>query len=113
MHRKMTQKWRAFADIRFVVWCCINLRLQQLRYGAGFKLFVGTLSSVYVDTTMSCTTFDKKLANIHDRVKTKVMNDLRSFCEKCLGYSRAFLGAQLDLMTAAGEEYITFTVSYL
>ena len=30
-----------------------------------------------------------------------------------MGYSGAFLGAQLDLMTAAGEEYITFTVSYV
>ena len=30
-----------------------------------------------------------------------------------MGYSGAFLGAQLDLTTAAGEEYITFSVSYV
>ena len=30
-----------------------------------------------------------------------------------MGYSGAFLGAQLDLTTAAGEEGITFTVSYV
>ena len=39
----------------------------------------------------------------------------RSFREEYLavGYSGAFLGAQLDLTTAAGEEYITFSVSYV
>ena len=30
-----------------------------------------------------------------------------------MGYSGAFLGAQVDLTTAAGEEYITFSVSYV
>ncbi|CAN0361476.1 unnamed protein product, partial [Ectocarpus sp. 4 AP-2014] len=30
-----------------------------------------------------------------------------------MGYGGAFLGAQLDLTTVAGEEYITFTVSYV
>ena len=30
-----------------------------------------------------------------------------------MGYSGAFLGAQLNLTTAAGEEYITFSVSYV
>ena len=30
-----------------------------------------------------------------------------------MGYSGAFLGAQLDLTTAGGEEYITFSVLYV
>ena len=30
-----------------------------------------------------------------------------------MGYSGAFLGAQQDPTTAAGEEYITFSVSYV
>ena len=47
--------------------------------------------------------------------KKTVLDGLRSLREECLrvGYSGAFLGAQLDLTTAAGEEYITFTVSYV
>ena len=48
-------------------------------------------------------------------MKKNVLDDLRSFREECLavGCSGAFLGAQLDLTTAAGEEYITFSVSYV
>ena len=49
-------------------------------------------------------------------MKKSVIDDLRSFRDECLavGYSGAFfLGAQLDLTTAAGEEYIIFTVSYV
>ena len=61
-------------------------------------------------------TFDKTLTTLHDRMKQNVMDDLRSFHEECLavGYLGAFLlGAQLDLTTAAGEEYITLTVSHV
>ena len=86
-----------------------------MRYDDRFKLFVGALSPEYVDTTMSQSTFDKILTTLHDRVKKNVMDKLRSFREGCLavGYSGTFLGAQLDLTTAAGEECITFIVSYV
>ena len=57
------------ADFRYVIWCCINLRPQQMRYDDGFKLFVGILSPEYVDSTMSTTTFDKTLDTLYDRVK--------------------------------------------
>lgn len=111
----MDKKQRDFADLRYVIWCCINLRPQQMRYDDGFKLFVGALSPQYVDTTMSPSTFDKTLDTLYERVKKNVMDDLRSLREECLGmgYGGAFLGAQLDLTTVAGEEYITFTVSYV
>ena len=48
-------------------------------------------------------------------MKKNVLDDLRSFREECLavGHSGAFLLVQLDLTTAAGEEYITFSVSYV
>ena len=77
-----------------------------MRYDDGFKLFVGALSPEYVDTTMPQSTSGKTLTTLHDRVKKNVMDDLRSLREECLvvGYSGAFLGAQLDLTTAAGEE---------
>ena len=87
-----------------------------MRYDDGFKLFVGALSPEYVDTTMPQSTSGKTLTTLHDRVKKNVMDDLRSLREECLvvGYSGAFLGAQLDLTTAAGEEEITFfTVLYV
>ena len=63
----------------------------------------------------SQSTFDRTLATLHDRAKQNFMDDLRSFREECLavGYLGAFLAAQLDLTTAAGEEYITLTVSYV
>ena len=111
----MDQKRRDFADLRFVIWCCVNLRPEQMRYDDGFKLFVGALAPEYVNTAMVKKTFNTILATLHDRVKKNVMDGLRSFREECLavGYSGAFLGAQLDLMTAAGEEYITFSVSYV
>lgn len=112
---KMGQEQRDFADMRFVIWCCINLRPQQMRLDEGFKLFVGTLNAQYVDTTMSGSTFNKALDTLYDRVKGSLVDDLRSLREECLGmgYSGAFLGAQLDLTTVAGEEYITFSVSYV
>lgn len=111
----MNRKQRDFADLRFVIWCCINLRPQQMRLDDGFKVFVGALSPQYVDTAMSAATFNKILDSLFDRVKQGVMDDLRLLREECLsmGYGGAFLGAQLDLTTVAGEEYITFTVSYV
>ena len=86
-----------------------------MRYDEGFKLFVGVLSPEYVDTTMAADTFDTILDTLYDRVKRNLLDDLRSLREENLdvGYSGPFLGAQLDLTTAAGEEYITFTVSYV
>ncbi|CAB1106218.1 unnamed protein product [Ectocarpus sp. CCAP 1310/34] len=112
---KVLQKQREFADLRYMIWCCINLRPMQMRYDDGFKLFVGALSPQYVDTTMAATTFNKLLDTLHDRMKQAVVDDLRSVREECLGmgYGGAFLGAQLDLTTVAGEEYITFAVSYV
>lgn len=106
---------RDLADLRFVMWCCINLRPQQMRYDDGFKLFVGVLSPQYVDTIMAAATFNNILDTLYDKVKQNVMDDMRSLREECLdmGYGGAFLGAQLDLTTVAGEEYITFTVSYV
>ena len=59
-------------------------------------------------------TFNSVLRTLYDRVKKKVLDGLRSFREEYLavGYSGAFLGAQLDLATVASE-YITFSVSYV
>ncbi|CAB1104121.1 unnamed protein product [Ectocarpus sp. CCAP 1310/34] len=115
MSRKMDKKQRDLADLRYVIWCCINLRPQQMRYDDGFKLFVGVLSPQYVDTTMASTTFNKVLDALYDRVKQAIMDDLRLLREEFLGmgYGGAFLGAHLDLTTVANEEYITFTVSYV
>lgn len=111
----MGKKQRDFADRRFVMWCCINMRAQHMRHDEGFKLFVGALAPQYVETTMSDETFNKVLDSLFKSVKQNVMDDLRSLREECLGmgYGEAFLGAQLDLTTVAGEEYITFTVSYV
>ena len=115
MTPKMDERRRSFADLRYVIWCCINLRPEQMRFDDGFQLFVGALAPEYVHTTMAKETFNSALGTLHDRVKKNVLDDLRSFREECLavGYSGAFLGAQLDLTTAAGEEYITFSVSYV
>ena len=48
-------------------------------------------------------------------MKKNVLDYLRSFREESLavGHLGAFLGAQLDLTTATGEGYITFSVSYV
>ena len=115
MTPKMDERRRSFADLRYVIWCCINLRREQMRFDDGFQLFLGALAPEYVHTTMAKETFNSVLGTLYDRVKKNVLDDLRSFREECLavGYSGAFLGAQLDLTTAAGEEYITFRVSYV
>lgn len=112
---KMTESRRQLADDRFVLWCCINLRPQQMRFDEGFKLFAGILCPDYVSTTMSKETFDKKLDALYDKVKANVLDELRSVRGDCLamGYSGPFLGAQLDLTTVANEEYITFSVSFV
>ena len=111
MTPKMDERRRSFADLRFAIWYCINLRPEQMRFGVGFQLFVGALAPEYVHTTMAKDTVNSVLGTLYDRVKKNVLDDLRS----CLavGDSGAFLGAQLDLTTAAGEEYITFSVSYV
>ena len=57
MVRKMDKKRREMADLRYVIWCCINLRPQQMQQDDGFKLFVGILSPEYVESTMSASTF--------------------------------------------------------
>lgn len=80
----MNRKQRDFADLRFVIWCCINLRPQQMRLDDGFKVFVGALSPQYVDTAMSAATFNKILDSLFDRVKQGVMDDLRLLREECL-----------------------------
>ena len=86
-----------------------------MRFDDGFQLFVGALAAEYVHTTMAKETFNSVLGTLYDRVKKNVLDDLRAFREECLavGYSGAFLGAQLVLTTAAGVEYITFSVSYV
>ena len=96
---KMDERRRSFADLRYVIWCCINLRPEQMRFDDGFQLFVGALAPEYVQPTMAKET-------LCDGVKKNVLDDLRSFREESLavGYSGAFPGAQLDLTTAAGEE---------
>ena len=85
-----------------------------MRFDDGFQLFVGALAPEYVHTTMAKETFNSVLGTFYDRVKKNVLDDLRSFREEYLavGYSGAFLGAQLDLATVASE-YITFSVSYV
>ena len=65
----MHKKRREMADLRYVIWCYINLRPQQMRQDDGFKLFVGIMSPEYVDSTMSASTFDKTLDTLYDRVK--------------------------------------------
>lgn len=112
---KMIDSRRQLADDRFVLWCCVNLRPQQMRFDEGFKLFAGILCPDYVSTTMSKETFDKKLDALYDKVKANVLDELRSVRGDCLamGYSGPFLGAQLDLTTVANEEYITFSVSFV
>lgn len=111
----MDPKRRDIADLRYVIWCCVNLRPDHMRYDDGFQLFVGRLSPEYVNTMMAPKTFDKNLDILRDRVKANAVDDLRTSREGCLalGYSGAFLGAQLDVANAAGEEYITFSVSYV
>eukprot|EP00752_Nemacystus_decipiens_P004552 g4156.t1 len=115
----MDKKQRDDANLRFVIWCCIDLRPPQMWVDDGFKLFVGAVAPQYryVDTTMAPSTFNKLLDTLYDRMKQGVMDDLRLLREECLGmgYGGAFLGAQLDRATAVvpGEDYITFTVSYV
>ena len=86
-----------------------------MHFDDGFQLFVGAFIPEYVHTTMPKETFSSGLGTLCDRVKKNVMDDLRSFREECLamGYWGAFHGAQLDLTTAAGEEYTIFSVSYV
>ena len=77
-----------------------------MRFDDGFQLFVGALAPEYVHTTMAKKIFNSVLGTLYDSVKNNVLEDLRSFREECraVGYSGAFLGAPLDLTTAAGEE---------
>ena len=86
-----------------------------MRFDDGFQLHVGALALEYFHTTMAKETFNSVLGTLYDRAKKNVLDDLRSSREECLavGYSGDFLGTQLDLTTAAGEEYITFSVSYV
>ena len=48
MTPKMDERRRSFIDLRYVIWCCINLRPEQMRFDDGFQLFVGALAPEYV-----------------------------------------------------------------
>ena len=86
-----------------------------MRYDEGYKLHVGALSSEYVETGMSDTTFNSILSDVYTEVCDAVKENLKQHRQSCmdLGYHGPFLGAQLDLTTVANEEYITFSVSYI
>ena len=109
MTPKMDQSNRSVADLRYVIWP------EQMRFDNVVQLFVGALAPDYVHTTTAKETFNSVLDTLYDRVKKNVQGDLCSLREECLtvGYSGTFRGAQLDLTTAAGEEYITSSVSYV
>ena len=86
-----------------------------MRYDEGYKLHVGALSSEYVETGMSDTTFNSILSDVYTEVCDAVKENIKQHRQSCmdLGYHGPFLGAQLDLTTVANEEYITFSVSYI
>ena len=83
MTPKMDERRRSFADFRYVIWCCISLRPEQMRFDDGFQLFVGALAPEYAHTTMAKETFNSVLGTLSDRVKKNVLDDLRSFREEC------------------------------
>ena len=86
-----------------------------MRYDEGYKLHVGALSSEYVETGMSDTTFNSILSDVYTEVCDAVKENLKQHRQSCmdLGYHSPFLGTQPDLTTVANEEYITFSVSYI
>ena len=86
-----------------------------MRYDEGYKLHVGALSSEYVETGMSDTTFNSILSDVYTEVCDAVKENIKQHRQSCmdLGYHGPFLGAQLDLTTVANEDYITFSVSYI
>ena len=66
MTPKMDERRTSFADLRYVIWCCINLRPEQMRFDDGFQLFVGALAPEYVHTTMAKKTFNSVLGTLYD-----------------------------------------------
>ena len=66
MTPKMDERGMSFADLRYVIWCCINLRPEQMRFDDGFQLFVGALAPEYVHTTMTKETFNSVLGTLYD-----------------------------------------------
>ena len=78
MMPKMDERRRSFADLRYVIWCCINLRPEQMRFEDGFQLFVGALAPEYIYMTMAKETFNSVLGTLYDRVKKNLLDDLRS-----------------------------------
>jgi len=115
--KPMLASTQAAADHRFVLWCAINMRPQNMRYDEGYKLHMGydVLCPKYVETAMSDATFNSNLSNIYTEICDAVKKGLRLQRESCvkLGYLGPFLSAQVDLTTVANEEYITFSVSYI
>ena len=81
----------------------------------GFKLFVGVLAPDYVTSVMHADTYNKYLINLYIEVQNAMLTEIgvqRDAC-RALGYHGPFLGGQVDLTTVAGEEYITFSESYI
>jgi len=115
MSREMTEKEREAADRRFVMWSAVNFRPQNMLEDVGFKLFVGSFSPSYTARVMHESTYDKLLLGLFTDVRQKVLAEIREQRESCLsvGYEGPFVAGQMDMTTVAGEEYITFTVSYI
>ena len=61
-----------------------------MRYDEGYKLHVGALSSEYVETGMSDTTFNSILSDVYTEVCDAVKENLKQHRQSCmdLGYHR-------------------------
>ena len=100
---------------RFVIWSSVNFSPQNKLTDVGFKLFVGVLAPDYVTSVMHADTYNKYLINLYIEIQNAMLTEIgmhRGAC-RALGYHGPFLGGQVDLTTVAGEEYITFSASYI
>jgi hypothetical protein len=113
--RVLTDAAREAANRRFVIWSSVNFRPQNMLTDVGFKLFVGVLAPDYVTSVMHADTYNKYLINLYIEVQNAMLTEIGVHRDACraLGYHGPFLGGQVDLTTVAGEEYITFSASYI
>ena len=94
----------------------INFRSRNMLHDVGFKLSVGAFELDFTSRVMSAEVVDRHLLRLYADVREHVLAGIRQHHpESCLalGYTGPFLAGQVDLTTVAGEEYITFSVSYI
>ena len=94
-----------------------HCQLQTPKHARGRRIQAlrGLVLTGYTARVIHESTYDKLSLGQFTDVRQKVLAEIREQRKSCLSvvYEGPFVAGQMDMTTVDGEEYITFTVSYI